>query len=604
MTKEKSAGEGFRRGFLLSKPKKKKKTPVEAVPVVPKTRKADSLCFDQAEQIQTLQPKPSCSSSALLDLEGTSTTTSNSSRLLHVIEDGNHEKTKSTHRTKNPLVVLDMGENDAHDETNVNQESSMGLVEISSSTIRRKKGSLISEVFPNNAPVVLGIVRAEDGVEISRIPTELDRPVLLNQSLESTTPANVHDLSMNAGNSITGPAREEVESTTNFLQCQQNLDRTLWKLRRKRRRKDSAHGDDNEWRPIAAEFCSRLMCDDNSQQDTTTTNPELLSWVWDSLLMACPKKSSQCMAEMRLGLVLLESTRTPTAWKAFAHFLRPEMDKRHRVGTLGAVTVLDFWCASQQKQHTILSPTWLIDLLNNILVPLGQQLAGQSTRTILAQRCMTGIYSIVSTSVEYIMRRNSVLEGDLRKDVQQALWKASNDTLRQAWNTQMAWTVNADGREDDDELETRRTMARKACTEGLLQNWKELLRELNNHGDTGRACEQWCRLLRGVEMHDNGLRVGSLRQTLLKSEIVLNEEDAVLCLTRALKCGKEFFVGGKDPSAEDSDDQVLLVLGVVAWLGQSKNLRISLHQEFFELSSSLVLFSMSGFVVNLAVHIL
>ena len=676
-TKDKAASDGFRRGFLLSTPqkktkKKKHRTPALEMRETTRSETNTELSTGSSDNhdkktVQLLPSKPSArpvtgTSSALLDLEDssptatTSTSPKHTKSVLHIFDDGNAKKEKQNAKSNHPVSgLLDIRENSNFldvDSQNCLHGSVMGasegggLVEISSTTIRRKKGSLISDVFPKDtkqispvhvAPRGIADRSEDDATQVSNCFRSLDSNYKDNNrnsgQVASESARDVSRIVPPVENSVATNNTESQElsqRTTNFLQCQQALDRTLWKLRRKRRRKGPAHRkNDNsgeEWRGICEEFCmsqfpfcgSDDQSQSQSQQDNGTvdyiTNHseelQLLSWVWDSLLMACPKKSSQCLAEMRLGSVLLESTCTATGWKAFSNILRPGdvNDKRHRVCALGAITVLDFWCIFQQKQrqqndtgeNTIsIDPTWMLDFVENTLPLLGQQLAGQSTRTILGQRCMAQIYSIVDTIVQYyfgLMNNSPEDAASLR----QALWNVSEDALEKAWDTQVLWNAQIGGGEVD---HYQISSVRKTCTIALVHSWKDIFRKLSSRDDTARASQQWCRLLRGMEMNEKGTWIGSLKQTMLRTDDLFNEDDALACLTRSLKHGEQFYAS-KHTNTDDSNAQVLLVHGVVGWLVQNKNNQSTRHQEFFEMSSSLVLYSMSDSVAVLVVLIL
>ena len=681
-TKDQAASGGLRRGFLLSTPKNKTKkkehrTPPPEVREISRSEENTELSTGSSDDRdkKTEQPLPSqpsgrpVTSSALLDLEDSpSATTINTppkhtKSLLHIFD---AKKEKQNARSNQPTSgLLDIRETsnfvDVDSKNGTIHGTMLGaseggdLIEISSSTIRRKKGSLISDAFQNDthksssalfvAPRGIADHSEGDAAQVSEHHQSLDNNYKDNSSNNSQVASeSAHGVSglfstpVEKSVTVTNNAesQEFVQKTTNFLQCQQELDRTLWKLRRKRRRKGLSQrkGDssDEEWRGTCTEFCKSLFMfrgsdsqsqsqqDDETAGSNTNSSQELqfLSWLWDSLLMACPKKSSQCLAEMRLGLVLLEWTRTAIGWKAFSNILRPGdvNDKRHRVCALGATTVLDFWCTFQHKQQqqqndagentTTIDPTWLLDFVNNTLPLLGQQLAGQPTRTILGQRCMDGIYSIVATIVEhYFGLENSPQEdGEMLK---QALWKVSEDSLVKAWDTQVLWNtqiVATNSRGDGKVDQCQITPDRKTCTTSLVYSWKEIFKRLSSREDTAQASQQWCQLLRGIEMKEKGIWIGSLKQTMLKSDDLFHEEDALACLARALKCGEQFYASKHTNNNDDSDAQILLVHGVLGWLAQSKNFQITRHQEFFELSSSLVLYSVSDSVANLVVLIL
>ena len=442
-----SAGGGFQRGFLLSKPKKKKRAPTSTSIERPEAEAAAiAVPKNTWIVVPTSKPTTSTASSVLLDLERqTSTTETRSNSFLRVLPNNSshqqNEKAQHSMPEKNPLLVVDISEstppppqrdasfisNSNDNRRSMNDDETTAppiMVEIkASTTIRRKKNSFISQaLFVDEEDARRSTDEHYHGPAITNNRQEMHPNLMtpgIDQASEKTTFSTAED-----ENDIVNTTT----TTTNFIQCQHNLDRTLWKLRRKKQRQRKPQQNDAEdWQIVASKFCSSVI---------PTT--ELLPWLWQSLLMACPKQSSQCLAELRLASILFESTQTPGAWQIFAKFLQISTDKQHRICTLGAVTILDFWCTNQQTKQDgsipvdpIISSAWLIDVLQNVLPPLGQQVTGQPIRTVLAQRCITTIYQIVATVVDILSWKCTTMDKDKseRKGLEQTLWNV----------TQMFW---------------------------------------------------------------------------------------------------------------------------------------------------------------------
>ena len=666
--------EGFQRGFLLTKktPKTKRKDPSKhslsdarstanyksnqennnALDETPATKTSNILQTpnlispkqNESSIPSTIAATRRPTSTSLLDLEDDEDEMFSSSSpktaslggdakprsMLQIVDHRNKsETTEKQSLFNNEESWIETIDND-DESNNLESNDSIGLVEIQSTTIRRKKGSLISEVY---TPMDHSETADAQQTTQKQVDGELS---------ESLSPDNI--LSQDVQCNIRKGYDNNGTKTTSFLKCQRDLDRTLWKMRRKRPRKESSkHGKGNNdnnkgtlpvWYKIGKDFVhDNLLLSPTTSEQQESINIELLAWVWDSMFMACPKLSTQCWAEVRLALVvLLECTTIATiattntefttahdvqqSWRVFVSFLTPraDADKRERVLALGAITMLELWCSLvQQKEQgedvspaTTMSVKWMVDLMTHVMPPLRDQICSQSTLTVLAQRCTTAIYNLVATIVEQSFHEGYTENEQHR--LQETLWKVSCDNLESVLDQQLMWSSCEDAKRIDPA-----ESARNACKDAVLENWKNELKDakaLENGSETTRHRE-WCNALRGEPLVPGECTsttfVGSLQQTCLKDKVALNEDEILIRLERASEWGKQNVLVDGDCSAEQRKrKQVAMARAVVAWLGRSKKRMFSLcnHRRVLELTSMLIRCALNESAVQLALKIL
>ena len=528
--------------------------------------------------------KPTASSSALLDLEDTPKNTKKSC-LLFVADDANTQQSS----TPNILVEDDKNEDDI---TQHQHKNALGMTEVSSSTKiqSNEKMTPISEYEPNNNSQSTRSSHdkiMERGNSVSRIR---EHPLGGGESDKANRAGILQDAEQ--------PTSMTSLAQTDFMQCQQDLDRALWNIRRKRK---SAEGD---WRTIASEFCNRLKPEE-----------ELWAWIWECLFCMCPKESSQNLAERRLGCVMLECISTKSHWEVLARFLIPDESKtkESRLLTLGAITVLDSWASACQEKKPSLSIDWTASLLANVMPPLAEQVTNQSVRTLLAQRAAKTIYKTIVVATE-----QSAIQADHNRDaslLQQEIWNICSTYLIPVWNMQMNWN-SAKEQPDEDAVEGRRAIARSNCSFVVLEDWKHSLHRIAQSQDG--APQEWCKVILGINMSENGTMsssgFGSLQQTLFNAKHKWTVEDVVAHLKLAIKKPQ----GGK--LEEAAWLQQAIARGALAWMGQSKQnfswildsryrpaMRqggVSIYQEIYELSNQMLRYALTGGVVKLTLEIL
>jgi hypothetical protein len=571
MAKKAAKEGGFKRGFLLSKPKNKtpRRHPASTLnprPVNVNPTKDECAvnngglvqsdnCTGQKENSALLSTSTSNASTALLDLE-----TVDSKSFFRVVDD---TKAKTQSPKTNHIFMVDKRENGAIDESH-----SMGLVEIASSV--RQNGSFVSE--------------RDKGAEGATSHSKSDN-LFSNYLPQSNTHAPDTDAVSD-------------KDSTRFLQCQQDLDRTLWRLRRRKRRKNDTHASNGEdkWRNTALKFSRNLI--------QTNMDLQLLDFVWETIMQSCPMQSPQCSAELRLGCILLESTETEESWKVFSGFLQPGESKSDRILTLGAVTILDFWCS---QAPTDSSKSWMTALLKHVVPVLGQQVTGESTRTVLAQRCMIAIYNLVAT-VSDCSIGDEVTKNDTLLLIE-ALWDVSSRVLLPVLDIHMAWTAtDSDSKSGDDRnnADLKRIRERKNCTKCVLKNWKVLFLDAIDERDMDQVKYEWCQILQGVLLSERQIRVGSFRQAFSKHQSDWGEGDILAFLGLALDTGQQAKpISDENAATQARHTQLGLIMGVVGWLGHSKKNRLpDDQQQLIYLSSRLIRFALSEAAVHLAAQIL
>jgi hypothetical protein len=541
-------------------------------------------------------------SSALLDLEDT-TTTSNTKKSptnsLFVVSD--HEEQRPSRKSVNTNILLD---------DSSPQSDFMGITEVSSTTIRRKKGSLISDYDPSTTPPSAMPRHEMEESEKSTHQYDSSRG-LADEAQKFTKFLALNSTSSQEGDTKVSQPKSPTLERTDYLQCQQDLDRALWRIRRKSRK--SA-----DWYSAASNFCKSI------QQQL------LLSWIWECLVAACPKESSQNLAERRLGCVLLvEHTSTPCQWEEFASLLAPPPNNQHdnaadsRLLTLGAIVILDHWCLVQQPDSSSpslpqASTKWMVSLLAHVIPPLAQQILSQQTRTVLAQRAIMTIYNLLATAAEYCEAK-TITDPEEILTLQNELWKLCSMYLIPVWEAQLAWNgeeTKVAPVDNHESAQSNRVAARRSCINAVLQDWKRTFQALASSNESEDASSKWCKMILGVSVVlENGasLQLGSFRQSLLKAKNKCTLKDIVTFLKEAIR-QNDF-----ERKYEATEKQDTMARGIVAWLGQGKQHIAwvlearhvdgkaglsSVYEQIHEAASDLLSHAMSERVADLALEIL
>jgi hypothetical protein len=598
MSRPKDTNAGFRRGFLLPKPKRDARTNSK-IPIPHSTDSSDlwkhreatsstkgnhphvavsDACGDSNKLIlepvasRTSQRNKSSSSSsscALLDLEhgGTSVSTLKRNPLVVVVDDDDDDEDDKTADVPHdyseantaPLIVP-VGPTASSD----NKDGCL-FVEVSS--VRRcaraataSLGQIAECSYPQQPHEHESPSSSRSNI-IRNVPTSLQVDDGRRAAVDIQQKVSVEDRELDILEVVSSSPRAgglleatAVEGCNDTLRAaiQQELASVIYRLRRTKK---------SNWRSMTRSFLK-------SEKLATVTARRV---VWETLLDSVVglQKSARSV-EFWLALFMLKHG--DDIDDAFLSFFRSTVnDKTSRSRQLGAIHLLDIWSSDDDTIELACA----LSLVNQVFPLLVDTIASSSTSkkpTVLEHQILDVAYRLINVAANRVFEAPP--ETDISATLAASLWTHA-ELLTQLWDVQLKW-LECEGLDwkgqtlDWGDLPLEEV--RRRCKVAVLADWQQVYEECRKRCDNtneGRptVARLWCECL---STGQTGAQSGSVAQTLATSIDPISKETILTAFTSAEADSRISCKGSVSPSPLVLDDRRIIVRGLVAWIGQRR----------------------------------